>query len=377
VATSVISWESEETHWLINPRASEADQFDMRNAKSQAPKLNAHIWLQSSGSRESKKWIALSKTAFLASARGVCKHLEVKSSDVWLKCLPNFHVGGLSILARAFCAGFSVVEQESWCPRHFVDLAEKNQVSISSLVPTQVFDLVQARLAAPKSLRAIVVGGDQLRPEVYTEARGLGWPVLLSYGSTETCSQIATSSLRSLEQEGYPGMDLLPHVSVDSTEKGTLKVYSECLYSGVLKKNHKDLWSFDKRKQPYHLTTDFVSIKAGVIVSVEREQDRLKVLGELVSLGQLRNRLQKTVQTLGLNSDDFELLSVPEARKGQLVALLAVSNLLPAVQLMKHFNEALSVPEQIKQIYLVDEIPRSDLGKLQARRAVAGLAFKN
>ena len=39
----------------------------------------------------------------------VNRHIEATESDTWFNVLPLFHVGGLSILVRAFLSGASVV----------------------------------------------------------------------------------------------------------------------------------------------------------------------------------------------------------------------------------------------------------------------------
>ncbi len=82
----------------------------------------------------------------------------------------------------------------------FAEEMNEGAVTLTSLVPTQVHDLVQCALACPPSLRAVVVGGAELDPVLGERARELGWPVLQSYGMTEAASQVATASLASLDR---------------------------------------------------------------------------------------------------------------------------------------------------------------------------------
>ena len=365
VMKNPVNWEARDSSWFINPKASIDDLVEFDQAILSAPALAGHIWMQSSGSREGKKWLAISKRAFLASAEGVSQHLRLKPQDVWLKSLPDHHVGGMSIWARAHHARFEVVSLESWSASAFCKAVSDHEVSVSSLVPTQVYDLVVAREAAPPSLRAIVVGGDALSAELYQEARKLGWPLLPSYGSTETCSQIATADLGSLKGLQVPRLSVLPHAKVETTKRGTLKVYSECLYTGELKKDHKDSWVYQKRRQPYHLTSDLVSLEDSKITSVERPGDRIKVLGELVSLGHLREELSKTVLELGLEPSAFELIALSHSRKGQHVVLVSSRTASGAAATIRLFNSERIAPERIDTFYLVDQIPRSELGKLK------------
>lgn len=46
----------------------------------------------------------------------------------------------------------------------------------SSLVPTQVVDLVNGEIQAPPGVRCIIVGGGALDMETGRRARALGWP---------------------------------------------------------------------------------------------------------------------------------------------------------------------------------------------------------
>ena len=99
----------------------------------------------------------------LASARAVNAHLEATARDRWLIALPLHHVGGFSILARCFASGASLVRmEEKWEPATFAGLCAAGRITLTSLVPAQVFDLVQAKVHGPSSLRAVIVGGAAL-----------------------------------------------------------------------------------------------------------------------------------------------------------------------------------------------------------------------
>jgi o-succinylbenzoate---CoA ligase len=186
-----IDWLSTDSHVLLNPRMPEEER---RRLESLVVDLPGHVWLATSGTTGALKLTALSKRALLASAAAVNRHLQSDDRDVWLCVLPTFHVGGLGIYARAFLSGARVVTS-GW-----------EDVTLASLVPAQVTDLVRDRVEAPPSLRAVVVGGGALSEELYAAARALGWPLLPSYGMTECCSQVATAT----PEEGPPASRRLP-----------------------------------------------------------------------------------------------------------------------------------------------------------------------
>lgn len=222
-----IDWYSSENSVLLNFRWSEAETrllFEVAETVTTRRKLQGHLWLATSGSTSESvghvKLVALSKNAFLVSARSVNQHLQAKASDVWMQVLPRFHVGGLGVEVRAMLSGSQVISNfEKWSVERAHKLLLEARVTIASMVPTQVFDLVQAGLRAPPSLRAVIVGGGALNEGLYRQARKLGWPLLPSYGMTETCSQIATASLATLQSEKMPLPQKLSHAEWRKIQK--------------------------------------------------------------------------------------------------------------------------------------------------------------
>jgi len=192
-----IDWQSEQSHYFFNPQHPRADDF--KKIALKAPVLKSHIYLYTSGG---SKICLLSKKALLHSARLANQNLQAGSKDKWLISLPFYHVGGISILARAFLSGSSYsIQDGGWNPMSFKNHIEREKITLSSLVPTQVYDLLQEGLKAPSSLRALLVGGDFLPPSFYQKSRNLGWPLLPCYGATETSSHIAAAELSFLKEK--------------------------------------------------------------------------------------------------------------------------------------------------------------------------------
>ncbi|NJL26167.1 MAG: AMP-binding protein, partial [Calothrix sp. SM1_5_4] len=227
----------------------------MHDLRERVPGDSDLVWILSSGTQSVNqiKCIGLSREAILVAAEGANRHLSAdvdvdvdagaqppgfghdpdprsRSRDIWLNPLPLYHIGGFAILARG---GFErgrefLFYAGKWDANAFHAQAERERATLTSLVPTQVHDLVRLSLRAPVSLRAIVVGGGTLDPGLYGRARDLGWPVLPSYGLTECGSQVATAGLESLRSSGYPALKVLSHVEVELRESRV------CLRSAAL-----------------------------------------------------------------------------------------------------------------------------------------------
>ena len=129
------------------------------------PELRGHVLFETSGSSGTPKWVALSKPALLASAAAVNRHLDVNTRSRWGLALPLHHVGGFGVAARAYQAGAEMsIYPGKWNAADFRAWLDRENITHTSLVPTQVHDLVSANLVSPTPLRTIVVGGAGSKP---------------------------------------------------------------------------------------------------------------------------------------------------------------------------------------------------------------------
>lgn len=370
-----IDWSSQSTHLILNPKLPVEQKKNLSIVS--LPYISGHVWLASSGASGEAlgrlKLFALSKSAFLISAVAVNTHLHAQSSDVWLNVLPHFHVGGLSIFARAYISGSKIIDRgsELWSPEKFHSWTNDVKASLTSLVPTQLYDLVKLAKPAPLSLRAIVIGGAALNSELYLEARALGYNVLPSYGMTECCSQIATATLASLSKAGYPDLEVLPHVELKKMDSANLAIKSSALFTA------KALWLADDslgqlevlwRAGEWYVTQDFGDIEN--IENIEsvrllgRNTDEVKISGELVNLAELNSKFKKIVGASGLS--DFYIFSQPDARRGaEVVAVFKFSLYNQAEAWIAKFNAEVLPIAKIRASYFIDELPKSELGKIK------------
>ena len=234
---------------------------------SVTPELPDTCLFETSGSSGAPKSVAISKHALLASAAAVNRHLDVTRDSCWGLVLPLHHVGGFGVAARAYEAGCKLEEfGQRWEPGLFRDWLETAGVTHTSLVPTQVHDLVRAELTAPANLQAIVVGGGHLEPATGQAARDLGWPVLASYGMTEASSQIATQTLDSLARpyQSTP-IPLLPIWEARISISGLLEISGSALFSGYLTGG-----KFTPREGAWHTTSDRVLLENRAITPLGR-----------------------------------------------------------------------------------------------------------
>lgn len=367
MGSGLVDWESSQSRALLNPRMPEADVRHLLTLfEASRSELPGHLYLATSGTtrqdQQRLKWVCLSKSAFLASAAAVNNHLESTSQDCWAQSLPEFHVGGLGIRARAHLSGAPVVEIPKWHASHFIEQVQMKKVTLAALVPTQIFDLIRAGHPAPSSLRAVVVGGGALSALLYQQARTLNWPLLPSYGMTEACSQIATSTASNSR------LQPLPHIQLRVSPTDCIEVKGPSLLTAYVSEEGSQAHVHDPKKEGWFLSNDRGQIlEDGSLRVLGRVGDFFKMGGESVELSRLRIILEEIKTQHPTLTSDVELIPLEEERLGHVVALLSDSQLSPseADHLIIQFNQKVLPFERIRQWKRVEKIQRTELGKLK------------
>ena len=356
----MIDFFDDETHVLLNPRLPDDDRRAFERLAGEVPSPRAHVWIASSGTTGALRLVALSKQAILNSARAVNAHLDASADDTWACVLPTFHVGGLGIHARALLTKSRVVTLE-WDARQFVRTATTEGVTLSSLVPAQVRDLIALNENAPRSMRAIVVGGGALPHDLYAAARERGWPVLPSFGMTEACSQIATAKGESED------LHILPHLTARSGDDQRLAFRGSSLLTGYASFDERARAVFaDPKVDGWFLSEDRGEVVGDVLRPLGRASAFVKIGGESVDLARLDEILDSV-----RDSADAAIIAVPDDRLGHVIHLVAVTDEVD--EIVRSFNARVLPFERIRAVRRVTAIPRSPLGKLLRPKLVAEL----
>jgi o-succinylbenzoate---CoA ligase len=368
--TKLVDWLSEETTILTNPKIPEIQIREILKQLTDFD-LKGHFWLATSGStstsKVSTKWVALSKEAILKSAEAVNRHLDVQSNDRWIHTLPHFHVGGLGILARAYLSGSKIFEcQGKWNPQGFHQFCHEHEGTLTALVPTQLYDLVKKQLVAPYSIRATIIGGGALCNELYVKAKELGWNPLPSYGLSECASQVATASLDSLENEGFPKLELLSHIQdAKTTSEGCLTIQSPSLLTTYAIMTDNKAVLKDPKKDGWFITEDLVTIEDSTLTPQGRKSDIVKVGGENVNIEQLNQLLIRLSIEHRIEGDQV-IIAQPSERLEHEVHLVEANTPENQLKTLMNLYEKRVLPfERIRGVHHLKEIPRTPLNKVK------------
>lgn len=334
----------------------------------QKTNLSSHAFITSSGTTSNAiKSYALSYEALSANARAVNDLIGATSVDRWLSSLPIYHVGGLSIYVRAMLSGSEVISyQQRWDHRHFTDVLMANEIQFCSLVPTQLFDLVTNNIKAPKCLKAVFIGGDFLADVIKDKAIELQWPMYMTFGMTEVCSQLATSFYKDdNQQDGF--LKILPLHSV-KTVNSRLMIQSPSLFTQcyLLEEDNFKVLSSDF-SEDYFITNDLVELNedATYLKPMGRFGSEIKVKGRLVDIVRVKNIFAQECQKLAI-FNQAEIVITPNQRQGKQLELWIEKSVSEHEQMLvalikKTSDKLLSVSE----VRYFDKLPRTKLGKLK------------
>ena len=138
------------------------------------------VVIATSGSTGVPKGVELSASALTASAAASLARIRARPGERWLCCLPTFHIAGLGVLVRSLVAGTDPVIVAS------ADVVDGGSWAHVSLVPTQLRRLIEAG-RRPDGLKTVLLGGAAAAADLLADARAGGWPIVTTYGMSETC----------------------------------------------------------------------------------------------------------------------------------------------------------------------------------------------
>jgi O-succinylbenzoic acid--CoA ligase len=184
----------------VDPRLGEAEQAALiasadvvldgplpsRGAAQPVPPRDGDTALvvHTSGTTAAPRPVELSFGNVQANALGSAVALGLDPDERWLCPLPLSHVGGLMVLLRSAIYGTRAVLGGA-------ERATADDITVVSLVPTQLRRLLDAGARPGARLRVVLLGGAAATADLLEEARAAGWPVRATYGLTQACSQVA------------------------------------------------------------------------------------------------------------------------------------------------------------------------------------------
>jgi len=319
--------------------------------------------ISTSGSEGTPRAVLLGVTQLDAAAAAANACLGLRAGDLWLNCLPLYHIGGLSILWRCARAEATVLLHEGFDIQAIAADLRTRPVTHMSLVPAMLGRLLDHGIVPPATLRAVLIGGAALSAPLHQRATTAGWPLYVSYGMSETAALLTAFGPNDGPwREGLVGRPMPGH-AVRIAADGRIRIRGPQIMAGYLEPGvgapDADGW----------LTTgDLGKIDdSGCLTVLGRADDMLISGGRNIHPQEIESCLAGCPGIV-----DIAVTGQPDPVWGDLVVALFVGN-VAAEALIAHARRHLpsaAVPRRVRRL---DRLPRNAAGKLE-RSALRRLA---
>jgi O-succinylbenzoic acid--CoA ligase len=356
---------------LLDPRHTPAEHEAERAAARAAgpcPRGTAAV-IYTSGTTGRARGALLPRTALLASARASAANLGWQDDDRWLLTMPVARIGGLSIVTRCLAARRSVVLAGRFDPQHLPGELWAQRITLVSLVPTmltQVLDAHPGWTPGP-GLRAILLGGAAASPRLLARAAERRLPIVITYGCTETCSQVVSTPYAArFEAAAHGAGRPLPSADI-RIEEGRIEVRGPMRMSGYLGEPALDA-------QAWFDTGDLGEIDARGCLHVHaRRADLIVSGGRNVYPAEVERVLEGCAGIAAA-----AVFGIDDETWGQTVAAALVTDgaaphAADEAGIARRLAAELAAYKHPRRICFVDALPQTGAGKLD-RHALAALA---
>lgn len=335
-----------------------------------------------SGTTGQPKGAVLTFANHFWSATASSYRLGLSPEERWLSCLPLYHVGGLAVVFRSCLYGTTIVLHERFDLEAFDASLERDQITLTSLVPTMLHRLLALRKDRPwpASLRHILLGGAAATPELLAASHDSGAPVAATYGLTEAASQVATLCPQDvLHKPGSVGHPLMftsvrivdeAGVTVPPGEKGEIVVSGPTVMAGY----YQNPAATAKTIRNSELFTGDIGYldDDGDLWLVQRRSDMIITGGENVYPAEVEAALRQHPAVANAC-----VVGLPDPEWGQQVAALVECEphtQVTAAELLAFSRSRLAGYKQPRLLDFIDALPQTASGKVERRQVIAYLS---
>ena len=317
----------------------------------------------------------ISTDALVASAKAT--EAALSGPGRWILALPTHHIAGAMVLVRSAVAGTDpqIVDcTDGFDPRDLLPAVEgatrDGAAGYLAVVPTQLSACLDAGdevVAALRGLSAILVGGAATNHLLLERAKGMGLPVVTSYGMTETCGGCV--------YDGVP----LPGTTVRAIDQGIhmrLAIAGDTLMTRYLT---GDQPFFEECGHRWLITADIGIILASGLVEVRGRADDVIVSG---GLSIAPAPIRRCIRQLDEASDAW-IMPTDDTKWGQVVTALIVPREAPidatamaslGQRIRDHVASTLGRMQAPRRVVAVDSLPYLGFDKIDRAAAAQAAA---
>lgn len=329
--------------------------------------------LMTSGSTEQPKCTVISQKAMCVRMHMEMIDFTLSKEERVLISTPIYHSLGIRILMTAICYGMQVVLTVGFSPKAWLEQICENRITYTITVPAQIAQILeyaeQARVDAAsmmESIRTILSTSAYLPPnQKKTFGRLIHGRFLNFIASSET-EFIAWSDCTWEDSEGnmlgipFPETELMliqNDQPVNDGEVGEIVCKSDQLFSyyyGDTQRSQSAFWN------GYYKTGDL-----GYFDELGRLHYAGRKKNVIICSGV--NIIPRDVEKVLLTCPGVQecvAFGYPNAKNGEVVSVLIVGSGITEKDIKKYALSHLTMYQQPRKIFIVDQIPKNEMGKI-------------
>lgn len=323
--------------------------------------------MYTSGTTGRPKGVRQTLENHMSSALGSALSSGVLPEDKWLCVMPLYHISGFSMIMRSLIYGSALQLRTRFEPKAILEAIERSGISHLSVVTTMLGQLLEeyekSPFPIPSTFRTVLAGGGPVPANYLKQAQANGFPVVQTYGMTETSSQtctlLAEDAIRKLGSAGKPLF--FAEIRINGESEGEVWVRGPHVTPGYV----GAAASLDPVTDDGWLKTGDIGRidEEGYLYILDRRSDLIVSGGENVYPAEIEQVLMghPSIQEAGVTGHSDERWGhVPVA-----FVVLRPGEELP--ELDSYLGQHLAKYKHPKQIRVVEQLPRNASNKLIRR----------
>jgi fatty-acyl-CoA synthase len=342
-----------------------------------------------SGTTGRPKGVILTHNNICTHALGAIAELRLTDRDRWIHVAPMFHLADAWATWAITWAGGTHIFATSFDPSEVLEIMEKEQATISNMIPTMLNLLVNhpdAKRWNYSSLRVLLSGGAPIAPEVVKKlVQTFQCDYIQTYGMTETSPYLTLSILKD-HLAGLPDEEQLKIKSKTGREFITVQLKVVREDGKEVAKNEQEVgeiivkgatvtpgyWRLPEETQQaikdgWLYTGDLaVMDEEGYVTIVDRKKDMILTGGENVYSTEIENVLYMHPAIL-----EAAVVGAPHETWGEIVkAIVVLKEGIEATEeeIIAFCKERLARYKAPKSVEFYPELPKTGSGKIAKRK---------